>query len=62
MLATIGAGWFDNAAEAAEVFVHYKDKFTPNPDHVAAYAKLYGLYTQVYGATKALSHDLLDLN
>lgn len=62
MLAAIGAGWFDNAAEAAEVFVHYKDEFTPNPDHVAAYDKLYQLYTQVYGATKSLSHDLLELN
>lgn len=62
MLAAIGAGWFDNAAEAAAVFVHYKDEFTPNLEHVAAYAKLYALYSQVYGVTKNLSHDLLALN
>lgn len=62
MLAAIGAGWFADAAEAAETFVHYKDTYTPNPENVAAYAKLYALYTQVYGATKDLSHDLLALN
>ena len=62
MLAAIGAGWFDNAAEAAAVFVHYKDEFTPDLEHVAAYAKLYALYSQVYGVTKNLSHDLLALN
>ncbi|GFH42069.1 xylulose kinase [Lactococcus hodotermopsidis] len=62
MLAAIGAGWFENAAAAAEVFVHYKDEFTPNAENVATYAKLYKLYTKVYGATKELSHDLLALN
>ncbi len=62
MLAAIGAGWFENAESAADVFVHYKDEFTPNPENVAAYAKLYALYTKVYGATKDLSHELLDLN
>lgn len=61
MLAAIGVGWFANASEAAAVFVHYKDEYRPNPDHVAAYAELYTLYTQVYGATKAISHDLLAL-
>ena len=61
ILAAIGAGWFESAAEAAEVFMHYKDEVKPIAENVAAYTAVYKIYRQIYQATQAISHDLLAL-
>ncbi|MDN6437122.1 MAG: xylulokinase, partial [Lactococcus sp.] len=61
MLAAIGAGWFDTAADAAEVFVHYKAAVKPIAENVVAYDAIYQIYRQVYQATQSLSHALLAL-
>ena len=59
MLAAVGLGWFPTVSACADVFVAYKDVVQPIPENVVAYEKAYALYTQVYGATKELCHELI---
>lgn len=59
MIAAVGLGWFDSLQACAEQFVHFGKEYQPKPANVAKYAQLYRLYTQVYGQTKDLSHQLL---
>lgn len=61
MLAALGQGWFDSVEECVATFVKEAKTFEPNPDQVVAYQKVYDVYRQGYEATKAISHQLLQL-
>lgn len=59
MIAATGLGWFDSLQDCAKAFVHFGNHYQPQPDAVERYDKLYQIYHQVYGQTKAMSHQLL---
>jgi len=59
MLAAYGCGWFSSREQCAKIFIRRAGQFAPNPDHVAKYEQLFGLYKQVYAQTKALNEDLM---
>ena len=59
MLAAYGCGWFSSLEQCATVFIKRAGQFTPNPDHVAKYEKLFELYKHVYEQTKVLNEELM---
>lgn len=58
MIAAVGAGWFNDFKECAEVFVGYQDEITPDLKNVELYNKVYNAYRQIYAATKPISDEL----
>lgn len=61
MLAAVGVGWFETVEECVTAFIQYDQSYQPNKKAVAAYEGYYQLYTEIYGATKQLSHQLLKI-
>lgn len=59
MFAAVGAGWFKDLKECAEIFVEYSDRYEPNPEKVAEYKKAYDTYKDIYRDTKELCHRIL---
>ncbi|WP_314063317.1 xylulokinase [uncultured Vagococcus sp.] len=62
MIAAVGAGWYKDISECSKALVHYSDHYTPIPENVADYQRLYQVYQQVYPATKNICHELSDLS
>jgi sugar (pentulose or hexulose) kinase len=52
LLAGLGAGWYDDAAEAAEHVVELGQRWTPGPEAVQRYRTAYTTFRSV--------HDELD--
>lgn len=61
MIAAVGAGWYADMAACCQDLVHYGESYTPNPQHVADYQRLYLIYQTIYSATKDICHKLSDL-
>ncbi|WP_071130622.1 xylulokinase [Enterococcus timonensis] len=61
MLAALGLGWFETPQDCVDTFVKYRTQhYQPNEKNVATYEKIYAIYQEVYGATKEISHQLLE--
>lgn len=60
MIAAVGVNWFNNLTECADEFVKKGKIYWPEPENVEKYAKLYKIYSQVYGQTKKMNHELID--
>lgn len=58
MLAAYGCGWFPSLQDCAKAFLRPARSYSPNPQAVQAYDKLFGLYQSVYGATRELGAEL----
>ncbi|CAM4322481.1 xylulokinase [Paenibacillus tarimensis] len=58
MLAAYGAGWFASLEECAGKFVKHAAAYTPNPDTVETYKKLFSIYRDVYSSTQELNSRL----
>lgn len=58
MLAAVGAGWFNDFEECAEIFVQYDKHIEPIPENVEKYEKVYANYQKIYPAIKDISHNL----
>ena len=61
IIAAMGCKWFNSYEECIDAFIGYEKEFIPNPKNVAVYEEAYKVYTQVYGATKALNEQLAPL-
>lgn len=61
MIALVGAGLVDSYEEAVERGVKIAETYTPNPDNVAAYNRVYTIYKEIYGQTKPLNDALQQL-
>ena len=59
MLAAYGCGWFDSLKACAAEFLDVEREFVPNKANVKEYEKLFAIYQEVYGQTKALNEKLL---
>lgn len=59
MIAAMGLQWFDSIEQCVAAFVDYDKEYLPIPENVRVYEEIYAVYTQVYGQTKALCHQLL---
>src|SRR5690625_3988890 len=59
MLAAYGCGWFESLKACAAKFLDVEKEFTPNQENVKEYKKLFVIYQEVYGQTKALNEKLL---
>ncbi|HLR41621.1 MAG TPA: xylulokinase, partial [Pseudogracilibacillus sp.] len=59
MLAAYGCGWFDSLKACAAEFLDVEREFVPNKANVKEYEKLFAIYQEVYGQTKALNENLL---
>ena len=59
MLAAYGCGWFESLKACAAEFLDVEKEFTPNQENVKEYKKLFVIYQEVYGQTKALNEKLL---
>lgn len=60
MIAAWGMGYYESIDQLVEKFVSYDQTYTPNPDHVSKYQKLYKIYQNIYEQTKDISYDLSD--
>ncbi|WP_077328936.1 xylulokinase [Virgibacillus siamensis] len=60
MLAAYGCGWYATLGACADQFLKVEKTYTPNPVTVMEYAKLFGVYQQVYQYTRKLNEDLLE--
>lgn len=58
MLAGLGTGVFNNAAEAAALFVHHDRVFDPDASRHAAYREKWALYRQVYPSLQPVLKNL----
>ena len=58
ILAAYGCGWFDSLTECAEQFIHVVEEYTPLPENVEKYKKLFKIYKKIYANTKELSKQL----
>lgn len=58
MLAATGCGWFGSLEECADVFVKQAGSYEPNEERTGRYAELFGIYRDVYAATKPLNEAL----
>lgn len=58
MLAAYGCQWFDSLESCAEQFVRKSSVYTPIPDHVEKYKKLFSIYKEIYKQTKEISSQL----
>lgn len=61
IIAAMGCKWFSTYEECIDAFIGYEKEFTPIPENVALYEQAYNVYTQVYGATKAMNEQLAPL-
>ncbi|MCJ1909853.1 xylulokinase [Planococcus ruber] len=59
MLAAYGSGWFASLKECADAFLKEDAQYEPNPANVENYQKLFSIYQEVYGQTKAMNEKLL---
>jgi xylulokinase len=48
LMAGVGAGVFENLAEAADRMVHVERRFDPDPDRTVLYDELYRIYRDLY--------------
>lgn len=60
MIAAVGVKWFSNLQDCAKKFVKKGKTYWPDPENVEKYQKLYQIYSQVYGQTKQINHELID--
>jgi xylulokinase len=58
LLAGVGAGHFDSAAQAAEDTVHLDRRFEPDPESMERYEERYSLYREVYPTLKDIHHRM----
>lgn len=58
MIAAYGLGYYDSMKAVSEQFVKEAERIEPIAENVAQYEKLYAIYQQVYGQTRALSQQL----
>lgn len=58
MIAAYGLGYYDSMKAVSEQFVKEAERIEPIAENVAQYEKLYVIYQQVYGQTRALSQQL----
>lgn len=58
MLAAYGCGWFPSLQDCAREFLRPARAYSPDPEAVQVYDKLFGLYQSVYGATRELGAAL----
>ncbi len=59
MLTAVGAGWFQDFAEAAQICVQIDSVSTPNPENQAVYEKLFVTYKAVHDALAPIYHGEL---
>src|SRR5699024_2367066 len=59
MLAAYGCGWFDSLKACAAEFLDVEKEFIPNQENVKEYRRLFAIYQEIYGQTKALNEKLL---
>ncbi|WP_077325531.1 xylulokinase [Virgibacillus siamensis] len=60
MLAAYGCGWFDSLSECADEFLKIESVYTPDSDRAESYKKLFEIYQEVYGQTKAMNEKLVE--
>ncbi|WP_174612967.1 xylulokinase [Virgibacillus ihumii] len=60
MLAAYGCGWFDSLSECADEFLKIESTYTPDRDRAERYKKLFEIYQEVYGQTKAMNEKLVE--
>jgi xylulokinase len=58
LLAGVGAGVYQDAASAAERFLHFRREFSPDAGRHKIYNERFELYQQVYPAVSPISHCL----
>jgi xylulokinase len=58
MLAAVGCGWFPSLDACAEAFVKTGRSYQPDPARSQAYARLFGIYRDVYPQTRGLNEAL----
>lgn len=58
IIAAYGCGWFESMEEAVASFVKQAGRWHPDPERQLIYRGLYGIYKQIYQATKALNECL----
>lgn len=58
MLAAYGCGWFPSLDECADQFLNRAKVYTPIPENVNAYRKLFAIYQDVYKSTSEMSRKL----
>lgn len=58
MLAATGAGWYDSLEACADAFVKHAATYVPDAARASRYAELFGVYRDVYAATKPLNEAL----
>jgi len=58
MLAAYGCGWFDSLKECATEFLKEDQEFVPNQVNVDKYQRLFAIYQEIYGQTKAMNEKL----
>ncbi|MEK0312671.1 xylulokinase [Cohnella sp. 56] len=58
MLAAAGCGWFDSLEACADVFVKHAASYEPDAGRTQRYGELFGIYRDVYAATKPLNEAL----
>ncbi|MCE4956026.1 xylulokinase [Macrococcoides caseolyticum] len=62
MIAAIGHGWFDSAADAIAAWVVYKSAvFSPVKENVEKYQQVYDVWKNAYADTLSISHGLQKL-
>ena len=61
LLAGIGIGMFQDVYCASKEVYQLKTRFEPNPELVATYHDIFGLYTQIYPALKSLNSQIEQL-
>jgi xylulokinase len=61
LLATVGAGWFASADQAAAAMVRTAEQIDPNPQHTARYQDMFGLYASLYPQLRAAFAQLAAL-
>lgn len=60
MIAAVGVKWFSSLEDCADHYVKKGKSYWPIPENVEKYQKLYQIYSQVYGQTKEMNHELID--
>jgi xylulokinase len=58
ILAGVGAGIFQDAAQAIEGMLRFRREFQPDPLRQQAYERQFSLYKQVYPAICQITHQL----
>ncbi|MCF3942878.1 xylulokinase [Oceanobacillus alkalisoli] len=60
MLAAYGCGWFSSLQECANEFLKEDETYSPIPENVERYKKLFKIYKEVYGKTNELNEQLME--